>query len=247
MAFSNGYTLGFAAVVCVVCAVGVSSASMSLRPLQDANKTRALQAKVLSALDVHGEGDQPLVGTAIDEAYAARVELRVVDDKGEVIDKSYDDVIAARAAVKGTANAPGLYPVYVRKDGDKVGAYAIEMNGKGLWGPLSGYLAIEPDGQTVLGATFDAPKETPGLGAEIMSPPFQDAFHGKKIADKGGKTVPIDVAKGSAELVCPGRVEHCVDGVSGATITSRGTDAMIEDALLDYEPWLAKIKSGGAR
>jgi Na+-transporting NADH:ubiquinone oxidoreductase subunit C len=248
MAFGNGYTIGFAAVICVVCAIGVSSASISLRPLQDANRKRALQAKVLSALDIKDADGTAFYGEAIDSTYLERVDLRIVDGEGmEQPDKTYEDVQEARQSVKGTDKLAGLYAVYLRKDGEKIGAYAMELQGKGLWGPLSGYLALAPDGKTVIGATFDAPKETPGLGAEIMAAGFQDQWIGKMMADSSGALVPIDVVKGSAALACPGRIEHCVDGLSGATITGRGADKMIEDAIDQYGPYLKNVQSGGAR
>ena len=119
------------------------------------------------------------------------------------------------------------------------------MTGKGLWGPITGYLALTPDGKTVKNVAFDAPAETPGLGAEIMKPSFQEQWIGKTIV-RDGKTVPIEVVKGAAALACPGRTENCVDGVSGATITCRGVDDMVENAIdRDYAKYLTKIQKGG--
>ena len=34
-----------------------------------------------------------------------------------------------------------------------------------------------------------------------------------------------------------------VDGISGATITGDGVTAMLEDYLIDYEPYLKTLKS----
>lgn len=242
MAFGNGYIVGFAAAVCVVCSLGVAGASMGLRPLQQVNEERAFQGKVLTALGLPDDGSDPQ-GEEVNALYAERVKLIVVDESGQPVDKTYDDVVAARAAAKGTGERPGLYPVYQRMDGDEAVAYALEMQGKGLWGPIYGFLAVSPDAGTVQGVTFDAPKETPGLGAEIMKPAYQKMWEGKKLHN-GAEFVPIDVTKGSAALACPDRTEFCVDGISGATITSRGVDAMIEDTVDNYRPYLQQIRSG---
>ena len=75
-------------------------------------------------------------------------------------------------------------PLYVtEKDGETF--YVVPLRGKGLWGPVWGYLALESDGNTVVGATFGHKSETPGLGAEITTPIFTDQFPGKKISEAG--------------------------------------------------------------
>jgi Na+-transporting NADH:ubiquinone oxidoreductase subunit C len=153
------------------------------------------------------------------------------------------DIDAAKAAAKGTDNTPSLGVVYLRKDDDGVGATGIPVEGMGLWGPISGYIALNPSGNEVSGATFFAPKETPGLGAEITLPAFEKQFTGKRIVDGAGKPKTIRVVKGAAKTLCPGEdLAHCVDGVSGATITCRGVDEMIAKAVKDYGPYLNRIR-----
>lgn len=255
MATSTGYIIAFAAGVCVVCSLGVAGASMGLKPLIDGNETKAFQTKVLGAVglpEAGEDGERPVLDADQTQAlFDERLKMILVDDKGIEVhsELDYDGKLAkvqeARAAVKGTSQAPAVNPVYLRVDGKKVEAYALELKGKGLWGPISGYLALEPDGKTVMSSAFDAPKETPGLGAEIMTAKFQNQWEGKSIVGAGGKLVPIEVVK-SADLACKGRVEHCVDGVSGATITSRGVDDMVEDAVAEnYSAYLKKIQAGG--
>ena len=252
MAFSNGYTLGFAGAICVFCSIGVAGASLGLKPLQEANKKREFQTSILTAV---GLGEEARNTEDVGALYAERIAEVYVDDAGAVLDDSadrdgdqvlnYSDVKSARKQVKGTSEKPGIYPVFQRKDGTSVGAYAFEMQGKGLWGPITGYLAVKPDARTVMGATFDAPKETPGLGAEIMYAKFTEQWVGKRIVNDGGEIAPIRVVKGSAELMCQDAPQHCVDGVSGATITSDGVTYMVEDALRDvYKNYLQQIQSG---
>jgi Na+-transporting NADH:ubiquinone oxidoreductase subunit C len=251
MAFSNGYVFGFATSICVVCSVAIASVSLGLQDRQDDNRRRDVQKNILGALGLPEDG-RDLEGTEVDELWQERVELRFVvasgtKVEGDTFDLNSDggldqsDADLARAAAKGSGEALSFSSVYVRMDGQKVGAYALPMYGNGLWGPISGYLALDPAGSKVTGTTFFAPKETPGLGAEITEPKFKSQWVGKKITD-GGKTRAIRVVKGEAAVLCPDAIDYCVDGVSGATITSRGVDIMVEDALAFYDPYLTRIR-----
>lgn len=253
MAFSTGYTFGFAAVVCVTCSLGIATISQSLSERQRVNAARDLQGNILLALGLPDDG-QPLFGERIDKLWAERVKLVIVDPvtgtpvTGSTGDQNGDgkvdmvDVELARAAVRGTNKAPAIISVYGRMDGDKLGAYAVPMFGKGLWGPISGYLALDASGKTVLGTAFSAPKETPGLGAEIMADKFKAQWVGKKVVDGSGDTKAIRAVKGEAKNVCPNELDFCVDGISGATITVRGVNDMVEDALNLYEPYLRQVR-----
>jgi Na+-transporting NADH:ubiquinone oxidoreductase subunit C len=118
----------------------------------------------------------------------------------------------------------------------------IPVYGKGLWGPIWGYLSFQkekvtaerfPHFNTIYGVMFDHKGETPGLGAEINQPFFQIPFRGKKIFDDKGNFVSIDVVKGGAN---PSST-HEVDGISGGTITSKGLQAMIDSCLTSYQTY----------
>ena len=106
----------------------------------------------------------------------------------------------------------GEFPLYLVNDSIRV----VPMQGKGLWGPIWGYIAIAPDGKTVLGANFDHKSETPGLGGEITTEKFQSQFKGKQISDEG-KYVPIEF-----------------DAITGATRTSNGVREMIDNTMQTY-------------
>ena len=114
-------------------------------------------------------------------------------------------------------------------------ATIIPISGKGLWSTLFGYFAIANDFNTVRGITFYQHGETPGLGGEVDKNWFQANFVGKKIKDSDGNLVSIKVVKGKS-----GDNIHGVDGISGATITSRGvTDFLLRD-LKKYAPFFNK-------
>ena len=252
MAFTNTYTFGFAFGICLVCSLSLATVSQGLKERQDDNRRRDLQGNILNALGVPEDG-HALTGDEIDTLWVERVEFRVIDANGSIVeaaqgdqdgdgDLDETDVQLARAAVKGTDKAPAIYSVYVRKDGDSEGSYAIPMNGVGLWGPISGYLALNPKATEVTGVTFFAPKETPGLGAEITTEKFKSQWLGKKVVDGSGEKKPIRVVKGEAKLLCPDDLDWCVDGVSGATITSRGVDEMVAQSIDWYDPYLKKLR-----
>jgi Na+-transporting NADH:ubiquinone oxidoreductase subunit C len=116
-------------------------------------------------------------------------------------------------------------------DGKKLAV--IPMVGKGLWGPIWGYVALESDYNTVYGAVFNHKSETPGLGAEISEGFFQKPFDGKKIYDTEGNLVSINVKKGGAAPDNP----HAVDAITGGTITSNGVSEILKRTLSVYDSY----------
>jgi Na+-transporting NADH:ubiquinone oxidoreductase subunit C len=133
------------------------------------------------------------------------------------------------------------YTIYQSRENNKVTGYAIPIAGKGLWGTMYGYFAIEPDAETVKGITFYKHKETPGLGAEVDKDWFKNNFIGKKLTDKNGKLVSIEVVKGYVSKTDPEAL-HKVDGISGATITGTGLTAFLKSDLEKYEPYFARVR-----
>ena len=134
------------------------------------------------------------------------------------------------------AEAEAKYQEVVKEDSEKDGQkiYQCEVDGEqilvaslkgmGLWGGISGYMAIKGDG-TVYGAYFNHESETAGLGAEIKdSQIWQEKFIGKKIYGDDGSVV-LSVVKKVDDPTTQ------VDCVTGATLTSNGVDAMIKDCL----------------
>jgi Na+-transporting NADH:ubiquinone oxidoreductase subunit C len=103
------------------------------------------------------------------------------------------------------------------------------LKGMGLWGGISGYVAIDKEGK-VFGAYFNHESETAGLGAEIKdSQAWQEKFIGKKIFNENGEVV-LSVVKKVDDPTTQ------VDCVTGATLTSNGVDAMLKDGLKNVKP-----------
>ena len=108
---------------------------------------------------------------------------------------------------------------------------AMRLDGKGLWGPIWGYVVLSEDHTTIKGVSFAHKSETPGLGAKITDEEFANAFIGKKLYDQNGEFTSVRVVKKGQEGDI--REENRVDAISGATITSRGVDEMMKELRIE--------------
>lgn len=196
---SNGYIFLYATVLIVVVAVLLTAAAIWLKPFQDDNKKNEKRINILRAAgipDVTKDNAAELFGQHCTAEF-------LLDENGN-------------------PDNNGTLPLFVIDRRTSV----IPMKGKGLWGPISGFIAIDLDGK-IVGANFDHESETPGLGGEITTEKFQGQFSGKQIVDNG-QPIPIEF-----------------DAITGATKTSDGVKAMIDNTLKTYAPFLDKMKGNG--
>ncbi|MDR2556170.1 MAG: NADH:ubiquinone reductase (Na(+)-transporting) subunit C [Bacteroidales bacterium] len=135
-----------------------------------------------------------------------------------------------------TEESDGDRPVYIAQIASG-NTYIFPLQGKGLWGPVWGFIALKEDMNTVVGITLDHKGETPGLGAQIATEGFQSQFKGKKIFDDKGNFMSITLVKGGVEKFSGNRV-HAVDAISGGTLTSNGVTEMLFSSLRVYEPFM---------
>lgn len=219
---SNGYTFTFAAILVVVVAALLSWTSISLQERQEANIAQEKKQNILASIGLSVER------TAADAMYEQVIVEEAIIVNGKK--STGADVSAFNVNMADEVKKPvqeRKLPLYVAEnEGSR--SYIIPLRGKGLWGPIWGYVALKDDLNTVIGATFDHKSETPGLGAEISTGIFQDPFSGKQIME-AGSFVSIEVRKGDANG------PHQVNGISGGTITSVGVDAMLKDCLAGYQ------------
>jgi Na+-transporting NADH:ubiquinone oxidoreductase subunit C len=225
----NSYTFGFAAVMVVVVAALLSVAAISLKPFQSRNILLEKKQNILSSVGINIDREEADIQYSI----FVKEEL-VLNYKGEEVDGVAFDVDLQKE-LKKDKNLQSL-PLFISEvDGKK--QYIIPLRGKGLWGPIWGFISLEDDLNKVFGAVFDHKSETPGLGAEINQPFFEDPFSGKSIFD-GEELKSIKVIKGGA-----GEDNmYGVDGISGGTITSDGVTDMLLERLTMYLPYFNKIK-----
>ena len=129
--------------------------------------------------------------------------------------------------------------------------WVIPVNGFGLWDAIYGYLAIEPNADTIIGITWYEQKETPGLGANIAESSWQSLFPGKQIFQENAdgstdfKTAPlgITVVKGKVAEVYGNapKAKSAVDGMAGATLTGNGVTDAYKHTLAPYRPFFLKL------
>ena len=116
--------------------------------------------------------------------------------------------------------------------------YVLPLSGKGLWGGIGGYLALDEDKNTIYGVNFNHEGETPGLGAKIVELPFRESFEGKHIRNAEGQVVSVAVLKAGTRA----EGQEQVDAISGATITSTGVSTMLNEELVNnYKEFLGEI------
>lgn len=227
---SNSYTFSFATIMVIIVAALLSYAAIGLKPYQDTNIELEKQQNILSSIGINIERD------LAKDAYSKYIKDEIVlNYKGEEIDGDAFEIDLNKELKK--KNTDQLLPLFISNiDGFK--QYIIPLRGKGLWGPIWGFIALEEDLNTVYGAVFDHKAETPGLGAEINQPFFQEPFIGKTIFD-GETFKSIRVVKGGA----PKGDKYAVDGISGGTITSDGVTDMLLERLNMYLPYIKKEKA----
>ena len=117
--------------------------------------------------------------------------------------------------------------------------YILPLSGKGLWGGIGGYLALDEDKNTIYGVNFNHEGETPGLGAKIVELPFRESFEGKHIRNAEGQVVSVAVLKAGTRA----EGQEQVDAISGATITSTGVSTMLNEELCSkYAEFLGEVE-----
>lgn len=227
----------FTALLCVVFSVLVSSVAVGLKDRQDENVRLDRIKNVLGVAGLKST-DEDLSAEEMLARFESGLEARVVDlATGEYVEGvdalSFDQRKAAKdsetsEAVPANAakvrRVPHQVVIYLIKAGDETSGVVIPIEGYGLWSTLYGYLALETDGRTVKGITYYSHGETPGLGGEVDNDRWKALWPGRLAFDDKGKPA-LRVKKGQAG---PAETDpYQVDGLSGATITSRGVSNML--------------------
>lgn len=235
MEHSNKYIFIYAIIMVVVVAVSLSIVAVQLKPAQEDNIRIEKMQNILASVNVPiAEVPKKQV---IDIYHKYITSVIGVNSKGEVVEQDAEKIFAIELAneLKKPVEQQVL-PVYTATLDNGDTAYIVPLRGKGLWGPVWGYVSFKTDFNTIVGTMFDHKSETPGLGAEINQPSFMEPFKGKKIFDPDGTFTSIEIVKGGA---LPGNI-HGVDAISGGTITSKGVQKMLLDNLNNYQAYFKK-------
>lgn len=250
------YTITVTLVMCIVASILVAGSAVLLKPLQVANKALDYKRNVLTIAGIYKPGE------SIDEQFK-RIEVKIVDletgrfsDQIENIDK-FDQTASAKKPdlskkltgeqdIAKILRREKFAKVFLVNDDQGLSKVILPVRGYGLWSTMSGFVALDKDLNTVLGFGFYDQKETPGLGGEVDNPKWKQLWVGKKVYSESGD-VALSVIKGHVDEAAAD-AEYKVDGLSGATLTSKGVHNLIAFWMSDegYKPFLTNLKNGGA-
>lgn len=226
---SNSYTIIYSAVIVVIVAFLLAFVFQALKPMQDANVALDKKKQILNSLNI-----RDLSNEEADAKYKEVVIAdEVIDEKGKVVEAGTQGGEKAGFKLESKDYKAGKLALYICKvNGSR--KYVIPVYGMGLWGPISGYIALNEDKATVYGAYFNHESETAGLGAEIKdNVAWQEKFQGKKVFTSGDdRTIALGVEKNVTDPATQ------VDAVTGATLTSNGVRDMLHEALGKYLTFL---------
>lgn len=225
---SNRYIFIYSAVLVLIVAILLTLVAIGLKPKQQYNIKVEKMQNILSSVNISSttKNAEELFNKYI-------VDQKVINSNNQ----EQNDKKAFNINVEMESKKPmdkRQLPIYICKTDKGETKYILPTYGKGLWGPIWGYISVNDDKNTVYGAFFDHKSETPGLGAEIATSTFQAQFYGKKLFDENKTFISIKAVKGGADK----NDKHSVDAISGGTITSNGLSKMLYDELKPYENFL---------
>lgn len=248
-------TVIVALLLCVVCSVIVSAAAVLLKPAQTANREADRSRNILAIAGLLQDGVpikeqvkqlQPrVVDLTTGKFTDAVTPEQVMDAKKVSRDPAKSQAVPGDEDIAKILRRENYSVVYlVEKDG-QLDRVILPIRGYGLWSTLWGFITLQPDMNTVVGMGFYQHAETPGLGGEVDNPGWKQMWQGKQVY--AGDDVALTVLKGKALPESP-TAKHEIDGLSGATLTSKGVDNMIKYWLgsQGFGPFLKNLKSGEA-
>jgi len=251
-------TIVVAFLLCVVCSVLVSAAAVMLRPLQDTNKSLDIKKNLLLSAGVIT--NPKATAAEVNEAFQS-VETKLVDlSTGEDVtgididsfdvkkaakDPKFMESIPANKDIARIRNKSKYAKIYLIKKDGQIDQIVLPFYGKGLWSTMYGFLSLATDTKTVKGIGYYDHGETPGLGGEVDNPRWKSLWAGKQPVNDNFEPI-LKVIKGNVDTSSP-EASHQIDGLSGATMTSKGVQAMINYWLSEqgYGPFLARFRSRG--
>jgi Na+-transporting NADH:ubiquinone oxidoreductase subunit C len=253
---STSKTLIVAFSLCIVCSVVVSAAVVLLQPVQEINKTLDRKRNILAAAGMLVPGE------SIEEQFS-RVQTRVVDLRtGRFADDTVDpekfdqrrsakdpemsEALPANVDIAKISRREHFATVYlVKSEQGDIEKIILPIRGYGLWSTMRGFIALEANGNTIAGVGFYEHGETPGLGGEIDNPRWKAFWPGKEVFRDG--SVEIGLIKGSVDPASAAATWQ-VDGLAGATLTSRGVTNLMHFWLGEngFKPFLNNLRAGEA-
>lgn len=232
MQHSNKYIFIYSIVMVVLVAIALTIVAIQLKPAQLNNIRVEKMQNILTSVHI---ASTPKNAEALFNKYI--VNSYCVSSTGKRLAGKNAFDVKLEVELKKKSDNRALAVFEAKLDNGSL-CYVMPVRGKGLWGPIWGYIALQSDVNTVYGVMFDHKGETPGLGAEINTPGFMNQFKEKQIFDETGKFISVEVNKKEKD----DGEKHAVDAISGGTITSVGLSNMVFDCLKEYEAFFNQIK-----
>jgi Na+-transporting NADH:ubiquinone oxidoreductase subunit C len=242
---------GVAFLTALVSAVLVSTASVMLKPVQEAHLAAERAARMAAMLDtlpglrdVMAELGVDTLETRIVDletgAFVSDVDPGTFDLRAAETDPDQSIAIPPDADDASLGRRAKLAPVYLLERDGALLLIVLPVSGKGYQSTLRATLALSADLTTVSALTITEQGETPGIGARVEDPAWLALWAGKQVADETGKIV-VSVVRGQATS------PYEVDGISGATITSNGVTGMLRYWLgaHGFGPFLDRLRAEG--
>jgi Na+-transporting NADH:ubiquinone oxidoreductase subunit C len=236
-------TLRVALVLCIACSLLVSVAAVGLHPLQQANRTLDRQRNILLAAGLYTP--ERKVADLFSQVESHWVDLSsgrfVAPPERDALEEQIN--IPRSHDLAGIKSRPRYVEVYVVKREDELNTIILPIKGLGLYSTLHGYVALAGDGSTVQGLRFYEHGETPGLGGEVDNPRWLARWPGKRIYGDGDEP-RLQLIKGGVAANAAD-AEHKIDALTGATLTSRGINSMLQYwfGQEGYGPFLINLRN----
>lgn len=249
-------------ILCLICSVLVASTAVILKERQEKNKQLDMEKSILEVSglveNVNALSREEIFKISKEKLIPALVDLRdgTFYKGSDLSVDSYD----FHKALKNTklshelpvSHDPALIKrqeyyskvFMVKNKQEKLSVLILPIRGYGLWSTLYGFLALKGDLKTIQGLTFYDQKETPGLGGEVDNPRWKEQWHNKSIELETGK-LGIRIVKPGTSMN-DAMASHQVDAISGATLTSRGVNHLINFWLSHqgFGPFIKKLQKG---
>ncbi len=254
--FKNTLLVAFS--ICFIASILVATAAVGLKPIQESNKKKDLLKNILIVGDIYKDG------TDVTKVYKEKISPEIINlETGEVLPKEkYDKIvnlddfdilkvansdkwgkpIPADKDIAKIKRMPKYMIIYrvMNKEGN-VEKYILPIYGKGLWSTMFAFISLNKNLHTIEGLSFYEHGETPGLGGEVDNPKWKKLWVGKQAYDVNGN-LKIRVIKRKVDPNSPD-AKYEIDGLSGATLTTRGVNNLVRFWLGDdgYGPYIKKL------
>lgn len=247
-------TLIVVLVLCLACSVIVAGSSVGLKARQQEQRLLDKQRNILDVVGLL----RPNMSTAdVQQIYQQSIEPKLLDLRsGKLLseesasfnlsqalkDPSQSIALPTDADLAGIKRRSNIVEIYLVRDENKhISELILPIYGNGLWSMMYAFVALDTDGRTVKGITYYDQGETPGLGGEVENPNWRKQWTGKKLLDDAGKPA-LKIVKGGARA----GDQFGVDGLSGATLTSKGVQNTFDFWMgpAGFGPFLKNVHDG---